>query len=258
MTRAEDPADDHWSAVAQDWADLWGTFTDPARRALLAATGTGPGTRLLDVGCGTGELLALAASAGAAVSGADASPGMVARARAAAPGADVRVAPAEALPWPDGSVDVVTFVNVLALTDDHEVALAEAVRVLRPGGLLAVCGWAERETNDLAVVHAALAADDGEPVDPDEPEDPWHEEAPVREVLTEAGLTVEHVEVVEVPWAVPDGDAVVRGVLLGEDAAGVAERGPVVRAAAEPFRAPDGGYRFRVAARLLVARTPAR
>lgn len=247
--------EDSWAAAADDWAALWGRFTDPARRALLAATGAGPGTRLLDVGCGTGELLALAAAAGLDVRGADASPAMVAHARRAAAGADVRVAPAEALPWPDASVDVVAFVNVLALTDDYEAALAEARRVLVPGGLVAVCGWAEREHNDLHPVHVALAAAAGDESEDDD-EDPWHEEAPVAGALTDAGFTVEHTALVEVPWTVPDADGLVRAVLLGEDPAGLAERGPVVRAAAERFRTADGGYRFAVAARLLVGRAP--
>jgi SAM-dependent methyltransferase len=245
--------DDSWSALAGDWAALWGAFADPARLALLAATGVGPGTRVLDVGCGSGELLALLAGAGADVSGVDVAAGMVALARRAAPAADVRVASAESLPWPDGAFDVVTAVNVLHVADDPGAALAEAVRVAAPGGLVAVCGWADRALVELDVVEAALAEDDGEP--PAE-ESPVRQEEPARRLLADAGLAVEHVALVEVAWSAPDDDALVRGVLLGEDAAGLADRGPVVLRAARPFRTPDGGYRFRNAFRLLVARTP--
>lgn len=243
--------DDPWTLIADDWARLWAPSAEPVRRAVVAAAGVGPGTRLLDVGCGSGELLAHAASLGAAVSGADAAAGMVERARAVAPGADVRVADAEALPWPDRAFDVVAAVNVLQLLEDPGAALAEAARVLAPGGRVAVCGWAERHRNELDVVEAALALDDGEPLGD---EHPLREEAPVRALLTVAGLTVETVTLVDVPWTAADEDALVRGVLLGEDAAGLRERGPVVVDAAERFRTPGGGFRFRNTYRLLVAR----
>jgi SAM-dependent methyltransferase len=249
---AED--DDPWSALAGDWAALWGSFADPARRALLAATGAGPGTRVLDLGCGSGELLALLADAGARVAGADVAAGMVTLARQAAPAADVRVASAEALPWAGGTFDVVTAVNVLHVADDPGAALAEAVRVATPGGLVAVCGWADRSLVALDAVEVALAEDDGEPP---ADESPVRQEAPARRLLEDAGLVVEHVELVEVPWVAADDDALVRGMLLGEDAAGLADRGPVVLRAARPYRTADGGYRFRNTFRLLVGRTPA-
>jgi SAM-dependent methyltransferase len=248
------PDDDTWTALADDWAASWGAVADPARAALLGAAGVGPTTRLLDVGCGTGELLAAAAARGAAPAGADVAPGMVSRARRAAPGADVRLADAEDLPWPDGAFDVVAAVNVLHLADDPAAALAEAARVLAPGGLLAVCGWAERDRCELDVVEAALAADDGEEPGP---EGPLRREGPVRALLAGVGLAVEHVALVEAPWSAPDEGALVRGLLLGEDAAGLADRGPVVVAAAARFRRADGSYRFRNAFRLVVARRPA-
>jgi SAM-dependent methyltransferase len=251
---ADDEHDDPWSALSGDWAALWGPFADPARRALVAATGVGPGTRVLDVGCGSGELLALLADAGARVAGADVAAGMVALTRRAVPAADVRVASAEALPWPDDAFDVVTAVNVLHVADDPEAALAEAARVVAPGGRVAVCGWADRALVELDVLEAALAEDDGEPP---AQESPLRREAETRALLRDAGLAVEHVQLVEVPWTAADDDALVRGVLLGEDATGLAERGPVVLAAARPFRTPDGGYRFSTTFRLLVGRAPA-
>lgn len=245
--------EDGWSAVADAWAELWGGAAEPAGHVLLDLTGTGPGTRLLDVGCGSGELLALAAGRGATVLGADPAPAMVAHARRRAPAADVRVAGAEALPWPDATVDVVTAVNALGLVEDTRDALAEVVRVTVPGGLVAVAGWAEGRLNDLDVLERAVAeAADEEP----RPDGELRVAGGLERLLTGAGLTVEAAGTVQVPWAAADDATLVRGVLLGEDPATVAEAAPVVVAAARPFRTADGGYHLLNTFRYAVGRTP--
>lgn len=92
---------------------------------LLDALGLSPALDVLDVGAGDGRLLRELARRGHAgrVVGVDPTPG---------PG--VQPAHAEALPFPDASFDVVLFVRVLAHLPDPARALAEARRVLRPGG----------------------------------------------------------------------------------------------------------------------------
>ena len=96
----------------------------------------------IDVGCGEGALVRALAKAGAHVVGIEPGPEMLARARAAPAVADERyeAASAEALPLADGAADLVVFSNSL-----HHVpvelqprALAEAARVLKPGGTLFV------------------------------------------------------------------------------------------------------------------------
>ena len=253
MTEHGEPAEDAWSAVAAEWARRWGGFADPARHAVVEAAGIGPGTRVLDVGCGSGEMLALVVRRGAVAAGADPAPGMVRLARLAAPDADVRVAAAEHLPWPDASVDVVVAVNAVQLTADPAATLAEAVRVTVPGGRVAVAGWAEARRNDLDTVEAAVAAAHDEPVEPD------HELRTAggwEGLLREAGLEVVAAGLVTAPWRVPDDDALVRGVLLGEDAEGLRAGAATVLAAARPFRLPDGGYRLLNALRWAVGRRP--
>jgi cyclopropane fatty-acyl-phospholipid synthase-like methyltransferase len=83
----------------------------PAWAAVADVTGIGRGTRVLDVGCGTGGFCALAAERGAVVHGIDAMPERVAEARGRVPGGDFRVELMEQLPWPAGSFDVVTGFN---------------------------------------------------------------------------------------------------------------------------------------------------
>jgi SAM-dependent methyltransferase len=230
---------DDWSPIAAEWAARWGAFADPARVAILEAAGAGAGVRLLDAGCGSGELLHRATALGAIAAGCDPSPAMLALAGDAAPAADLRVAGLEALPWPDGAFDVVTAVNALQFAEAPRAALAEVRRVLAPGGRFAVANWAERAANDVDALERAVAEEDGEPPSDDPPERlPGGLEA----LLADAGFAVVASGVAETPWAVPDDASLVAGVLLGDDASVLRDLGPVVVAAAAPFRTPAGGY----------------
>jgi len=100
------------------------------------------GARVADVGCGDGALARVMARSGARVVGIDPGAGQLARARAAAPaeGAAYLCARGEALPLADGCLDAVIYFNALhhVPVERQAAALAEAARVLRPGGLLYV------------------------------------------------------------------------------------------------------------------------
>lgn len=93
---------------------------------------------VLDVGCGTGATLAvLRDQFGCTVAGVDASPEMLARARAKLPDVDLRLARAEELPFEDATFDAAVMVSVIHHLDRSR-ALPEVCRVLRPGGRLVV------------------------------------------------------------------------------------------------------------------------
>jgi len=131
--------DEGWGRRAVEFA----TLSEPSNcREYLAVhqrLGVGPGDRLLDVACGSGLAVELAAIRGATCAGIDASPRLLAVARDRSPEADLRVGDMHALPWDDASFDVVTsFRGIWGTTPD---AVAEVHRVLVPGGRVGITVW---------------------------------------------------------------------------------------------------------------------
>jgi trans-aconitate methyltransferase len=109
-----------------------GAFVHQLAGGVLEWLDPKPNERILDLGCGDGQLTQRIGATGAQVSGADLSPEMVAAARAR--GIAAKVADAEALPHPDGAFDAVFSNAALHWVRDHEAMLAQVHRVLKPGG----------------------------------------------------------------------------------------------------------------------------
>jgi SAM-dependent methyltransferase len=145
---------------------LFGPWAD----RLAARAGPAPGAAILDVGSGTGIVarrLARTAGVGGRVVGLDASPAMLAVARAAAErerlAIDWREGTAERLPFDDASFDLVTCQFALMFFTDRAGALREMHRVLRPGGKLCLIVLQGIERHPFYVtldraIHARLGA----------------------------------------------------------------------------------------------------
>ena len=108
---------------------------EPAVRGLLA--GLSPG-RVLDAACGTGRHSLWLAAQGHTVVGIDASPDMLAKARAKLPDARFEQGELTALPLPDASVDAALCALALVHLPDLRPALSELARVVRPGGRIVI------------------------------------------------------------------------------------------------------------------------
>ncbi len=105
--------------------------------ALLETGALGPSSRVLEVGCGSGNYAAaIRRATGCAVSGVDPSAGMLERAQAQEPALDLHEGRAEALPFADGAFGLVYSVDVIHHVADRPAFFAEAARVLAPGGRL--------------------------------------------------------------------------------------------------------------------------
>ncbi|WP_203694984.1 methyltransferase domain-containing protein [Catellatospora coxensis] len=128
-----------WGRKAADAATLHEPQNIREYVAMHQHLKVGGGTRLLDVACGAGLAVELAAARGATAAGIDASARLVAVARDRSPEADLRVGDMRALPWADHAFDVVTsFRGIWGTTPE---VLDEVRRVLRPGGLLGLTVW---------------------------------------------------------------------------------------------------------------------
>ena len=113
--------------------------------ALVAASGVRAGHRVLDVGAGTGNAAVPAALAGATVVASDLTPELfvVGRQFAARHGAQLtwEEGDAEALPYDDGSFDVILSCVGVMFAPHHQRAADELVRVCRPGGTIGLLAW---------------------------------------------------------------------------------------------------------------------
>ena len=130
-----------WEEKAGGYERFFPPITGRVVEPLLDAAGAGPGTRLLDLATGSGLVAARAAERDVAVVAVDGAEAMVATARRVHPGLDVRRAEVTRLPFEDAAFDAVTGNFVLLHLGRPEAAVAEAARVLRPGGRLAFTVW---------------------------------------------------------------------------------------------------------------------
>ncbi len=143
------------------WDQVRSLHLDEAKveSALLGLFGDQPPKSLLDIGTGTGRVLQLMAPRIGFGLGVDLSREMLAMARAnldrtSLRNCQVRQGDMYHLPLPDGSFDAATLHNVLRFADDPGAALAEAARVLRPGGRLVVVDFAPHRLEFLREQHA--------------------------------------------------------------------------------------------------------
>jgi SAM-dependent methyltransferase len=125
--------------------DLFSRFMEKDAEEFFQRLGVTPGTRLLDVGCGAGQLALIAARAGAQVTGCDIATNWLekARTRAAAEGLEIvfEEGDAESLPYQDAQFDAVISLIGAMFAPHPDLVAAELTRVCRPGGLIAMANW---------------------------------------------------------------------------------------------------------------------
>lgn len=142
-----------WEEVARQYDDTWAQVTRQSIGPLLDAAHVQDGTAVLDVACGPGYVAAAAAARGATATGIDFSAQMIAEARTRHPGVRYDEGDAEQLAFAGSTFDAVVLNFGILHLAQPERALAEAYRVLRPGGRIAFTVW---DTADHAIGHGIV------------------------------------------------------------------------------------------------------
>ena len=142
-----DPFESFKAAQKLSWAHFapLEVFTTSVAAQLVKHAKVHEGQCVLDVGCGTGVVAVTAARLGARATGLDLTPALLERARENSQIAGVRIdwreGDAENLPFDDGAFDVVLSQFGHIFAPRPEVAIAQMLRVLKPGGIIAFATW---------------------------------------------------------------------------------------------------------------------
>jgi SAM-dependent methyltransferase len=238
-----------WGARAEAWAEQEAQEL-PRYEAALERVGISPGQLVLELGCGSGVFLELAAARGARVCGLDAAESLIEIARKRLPEADLRVGDMQFLPYEDDRFDLVAGLNSFFFAADMTAALREAGRVAKPGAPVLIQVWGRPERCDLTPMLQAVR-----PLRPAPPPDapapvPLWEPGTLERIAREAGLTPREAFDVTTTLEYPDEPTLVRTLLSpGGVVEAIRESGEqaVARAIVEslaPYRTPAGGYRL--------------
>ncbi|MBO0773896.1 MAG: methyltransferase domain-containing protein [Actinobacteria bacterium] len=181
-----------------DWGtgryELVADELQPAAEAVVRTAAVGPGERVLDLGCGTGNAALLAAAAGAEVTGVDPAARLleVARERAAGDGLsiDFREGEAASIPAGDGSADAILSVFGVIFAADPAAAAAEMARVLAPGGRIVLTAWLPVGTNSELIALAGRLVSGAIGAPPPQPRFAWHDLAALGALFAPHGLAV--------------------------------------------------------------------
>jgi len=138
--------------------NFMGRFSTRLAPVFADFAGVDAGNYVLDVGAGTGALTAELVRREADVAAVEPSPEFAVTLQRRFPEVDARQGAAESLPWPDESFDVALAQLVVAFMSDAPAGVAEMLRVVRPGGVVAVCMWTRDDMEMLAAINRTQAA----------------------------------------------------------------------------------------------------
>ena len=148
-----------WGRCAEDYLDTFAGLTSEAIPLLIESAKICPGSHVLDLGSGPGNVAEMFAQAGAVVTGVDFSPQMVNTAQSRYPHIMFTEANAEQLPFDDGVFDAVVSNYVVHHLARPEIVFREISRVLKPGGRFAFVVWgAPEKQSSIGAFFGAIEA----------------------------------------------------------------------------------------------------
>lgn len=221
--------------LAESYAEFFTPITELAIGPLLDAANVGPGTRVLDVATGPGPAAAAALARGAHPVGIDLAPRMIELARSLHPGIEFSEGNVESLPFPDASFDALVCNFGLGHFPRPEHSAGECVRVLRPGGSVALSWWDDPQRQRVQGLFREAIADVGVPPPADVPQGHpvfrFSDTSEFERLLKGAGLDGVMVEDHRTSYLIPDVDTLWRGGLgsLAVTAATIRSQGEAVQ-----------------------------
>lgn len=147
-----------WGKQPENWAKIQEQTGNAGYAYALNFLNLNPADKLLDVGCGSGIFSSLASATGAYVTGIDASEALIGQARQRGTTAHFATGEMEELPFADNTFDVVCGFNSFQYAASTKNALAEAKRILKPGGRLVVMIWGNKVDCEAASNLAAIGS----------------------------------------------------------------------------------------------------
>ena len=147
-----------WSTAPADWARLFEPVFIPMYEGVLQQLKLDEEKMLLDAGCGSGLFLSMASSTGASIHGIDAAPGLLEISKERLQGVTLLTEDLEALPFIDGTFDVVTGFNSFQYAGSFVNALAEAKRVVKKHGRVVIGIWGKKEMCEASAILSAVGS----------------------------------------------------------------------------------------------------
>jgi ubiquinone/menaquinone biosynthesis C-methylase UbiE len=249
-----------WGRQPKDWSSIQEPTAKAGYDHALAALNLTGQETLLDIGCGTGYFLSLAAPKVRFITGFDATVEFAEEGRRRLPAYPFLVGEMEDLPLPDEAYDIVTGFNSFQYASTISNALAEAHRVLKPGGRIVAMIWGNKEDCQAAISLGAI----GSLLPPPPPGTPGpfalSEQQLLEKSLEKAGFTILQSTDVDSIWDYPDVATLLRGFLSSGPATkaiaavGYDKVAGAVTATLAPFTRPDGHIVYNNKFRVVIAK----
>ena len=248
-----------WGQRPRDWAAIQEPTAKSCYEYALDFIKLKPVDKLLEIGCGTGFFISLAARSGANITGFDATKPFIEEAKLRNPSVTFLIGEMEELPFADNSFDVVTGFNSFQYASDVKHALSEAKRVLKNGGKLVAMIWGEKEdceaTSYLKAVGSLLP-----PPPPGAPGPFALTENHLLETILEGiGLKILDSTDVDSLWDYPDAATAMKGLLAAGPAAKAIENSGYEKSyqttlkAAKPYIQSNGHVVYKNKFRVVIA-----